>query len=249
MSTSARDLAVSQSAGLWAGAAAILAGASSAETMNAVVVKVRSSDPSILSIAAEPICGCLGSLDASMIDLVLTEAARRPERWRPPLRRALDAPNQATQLAAAGLLDIVGAQEDVPRLRKIARTVRAQPGSSDLGRSLAHRIAARVRVVDLWRVQLRIGDRVIDGGTARRKVLSLLCYLITRSGLSATREEVLDALGPELSPTTALNSLNQTVYFLRRVFEPTFSEDLTAGYVGQDGETVGSTVTSSRATA
>jgi DNA-binding SARP family transcriptional activator len=56
--------------------------------------------------------------------------------------------------------------------------------------------------------------------------------------LSATREEALEALWPELAPSTALNSLNQTVYFLRRVFEPTFSEDLTAGYVGQDGETV-----------
>jgi DNA-binding SARP family transcriptional activator len=28
------------------------------------------------------------------------------------------------------------------------------------------------------------------------------------------------------------------MYFLRRVFEPAFQEDLTAGYVGQDGETV-----------
>jgi len=61
---------------------------------------------------------------------------------------------------------------------------------------------------------------------------------MTRPGQSATREEVLEALWPALPPSTALNSLNQTVYFLRRVFEPSFSEDLTAGYVGQDGETV-----------
>jgi DNA-binding SARP family transcriptional activator len=72
----------------------------------------------------------------------------------------------------------------------------------------------------------------------RRKVLALLCFLITRPGHSATREEVLEALWPELAPSTALNSLNQTVYFLRRVFEPAFSEEVTAGYLGQDGETV-----------
>jgi DNA-binding SARP family transcriptional activator len=87
-------------------------------------------------------------------------------------------------------------------------------------------------------VRVRIGDHTVDGASMRRKVLALLCFLITRPAQSATREEVLDALWPELAPSTALNSLNQTVYFLRRVFEPSFSEDLTAGYVGQDGEIV-----------
>jgi DNA-binding SARP family transcriptional activator len=90
----------------------------------------------------------------------------------------------------------------------------------------------------LGRLRILIGDKTVDGASIRRKVLALLCYLITRPAHSATREEVLDALWPELAPATALNSLNQTVYFLRRVFEPAFSEDLTAGYVGQDGETV-----------
>ena len=37
--------------------------------------------------------------------------------------------------------------------------------------------------------------------------------------MSSTRDQVLDALWPELDPVDALNSLNQTVYFLRRVLE------------------------------
>ena len=55
---------------------------------------------------------------------------------------------------------------------------------------------------------------------------------------ASTREEVLDSLWPDHDPTSALNSLNQTVFFLRRVFEPTFRDDTSPGYVGQDGETI-----------
>ena len=40
--------------------------------------------------------------------------------------------------------------------------------------------------------------------------------------MSSTRDQVLDALWPDLEPLVAVNSLNQTVYFLRRVFESTF---------------------------
>ena len=41
-------------------------------------------------------------------------------------------------------------------------------------------------------------------------------------------------------PRTHLNSLNQTVYFLRRVFEPTFQEDLSPGYLNHEGDVLGS---------
>jgi DNA-binding SARP family transcriptional activator len=49
---------------------------------------------------------------------------------------------------------------------------------------------------------------------------------------------VVDSLWPDLDPQAALNSLNQTVYFLRRVFEPSYADDTSPGYVGQDGETI-----------
>ena len=54
--------------------------------------------------------------------------------------------------------------------------------------------------------------------------------------MSATRDQVLDALWPDLEPDIAVNSLNQTIYFLRRVFEPGFSEDLSPGYVHHDSD-------------
>jgi DNA-binding SARP family transcriptional activator len=62
--------------------------------------------------------------------------------------------------------------------------------------------------------------------------------LLSKTRFSTTREEVLEALWPDLDPTSALNSLNQTVYFLRRVFELDYREDTSPGYVRQDGETI-----------
>jgi DNA-binding SARP family transcriptional activator len=95
-----------------------------------------------------------------------------------------------------------------------------------------------VEVHDLGRVRIDIGSRRLDGSGVRRKVLALLCLLITRPGLAASREEVIENLWPDQDPEDGLNSLNQTAYFLRRVFEPKFREESSPGYLHQDGETI-----------
>ena len=56
--------------------------------------------------------------------------------------------------------------------------------------------------------------------------------------MSSTRDQVLDALWPELDPLDALNSLNQTVYFLRRVLEEAYVDDLSPGYVHHDSDLI-----------
>jgi DNA-binding SARP family transcriptional activator len=48
----------------------------------------------------------------------------------------------------------------------------------------------------------------------------------------------MDALWPEIEPTAASNSLNQTIYFLRRVFEPAYNEETSPGYVRQESDLV-----------
>src|SRR4029079_11452270 len=87
-------------------------------------------------------------------------------------------------------------------------------------------------------VTVEIGSRTVLGSAIRRKGLAMLCFLITRPDLSATREQALDALGRDLDPEVAVNSLNQTIYFLRRVFEEAYSDDLTPGYVHHDSDVV-----------
>ena len=54
--------------------------------------------------------------------------------------------------------------------------------------------------------------------------------------MACTRDEALDAIWPDLGPDTAANSLHQTIYYLRRVFEPTFKEGMSAGYLEFDGD-------------
>ena len=121
--------------------------------------------------------------------------------------------------------------------QRVARKGRPIPRRQD--ELFSRRLAPHVFVEDLGRITLSIGSRTIEGATIRRKVLALMTFLLTRPRAAAARDEVLEAMWPDFEPSTAQNSLNQTVYFLRRVFEPPFSEDTTAGYVGQDGETVG----------
>ena len=108
----------------------------------------------------------------------------------------------------------------------------------ELGRRLSRRVADRVYIEDQGRVAIVIGDRVVPGSEIRRKVLALPCFLLTRPDMSATRDQVLDAIWPELEPDVAINSLNQTLYFLRRVFEPDYKEDLSPGYVHHDSEVI-----------
>jgi len=56
--------------------------------------------------------------------------------------------------------------------------------------------------------------------------------------MTAAREEVMDALWPNIDPDSAANSLNQTLYFLRRVFEPEYNEDNSPGYLRQESDLV-----------
>ena len=199
------------------------------------IASTGARDSAYLTLVADLIANRLADLDAQALEWVGIEVLRHPDRWRPALRSAVQSHESTIDLAGP-LLEEVGTVEDIPRLRALGRRRRA--AGSDFGRTLARRLAARVQVEDLGRVAIEIGQRTVEGTALRRKVLALLCFLVTRSRFSATREEVIETLWPALEPSVAVNSLNQTVYFLRRVFEPKYVEDLSPGYVAQDAETV-----------
>jgi len=236
-STAARDWARSQGADLWADAAAIVVAASRDEGLGAMSATI-SRKPTLLTICADVVVSQWDRLSHDEVALTREEARRRPGRWRTALRNGLKAGSAAKRLAVGELLNEIGTLEDVPTLRRLARDLRLAGDARELGRSLARRLGPQVIVEDLGRVQIHIGDRVIDGQSVRRKVLALMCFLLSRPQMSATREEAIEALWPNLDPGTALNSLNQTVYFLRRVFEPSYQDETSPGYLGQDGELI-----------
>lgn len=231
------EQATRQHAGLWIPLCRLLlAVETGTDELRRFVRLAGRDEKAAISSAAELFVPRLSMLEDEEAKVVAEEAARLPERWRDPLRTELDQPGR-TNIAAAHLLDAIGTKDDIPRLRAVAKSMRGRPESS-LGRTLARRVAARAIVEDQGRVSVRVGDRSMDGSAIRRKVLGLLCFLVSRPGFSAARDEALEALWPDFDPGDALNSLNQTVYFLRRVFEPEYREDLSPGYLNHEGDLI-----------
>jgi DNA-binding SARP family transcriptional activator len=223
-----------QRADFWLEIGRFLAGCEEPADVNREVRRLAGSNPTYLSVCAEAVVQQLQSLERDELSMVGAEIAARPERWLLPLREAVDE-QELSASRAAHFLDGTGAAEDVARLRKFSKR---RGADRDLGRRLARVLAPRVLVEDQGRVAVRIGDRYVEGTSIRRKVLTLLCFLLTRPRFSSTRDEVLDALWPEFEPAVALNSLNQTVYFLRRVFEPSYREDTSPGYLHHESDVV-----------
>jgi ATP/maltotriose-dependent transcriptional regulator MalT/DNA-binding SARP family transcriptional activator len=235
--TSAINFAENQGSEMWARYARALMVAL-VESPSAAIQSTHRVDPAYLSMVAELVLASGAGLDDEAAKLIVEEASNRPDRWRPSVRRIVGDASSPNRLFAARLLDVIGEARDVQVLRAMARTGRGTKADPSLGRGLARRLAKPVLVEDLGRVEIQLGNVHIAGSDLRRKVLGLLTFLLTRPRYSATRDEVIDAIWPDLDPEVAINSLNQTVYFLRRVFEPGYKDDLSAGYVRHDSDVI-----------
>jgi ATP/maltotriose-dependent transcriptional regulator MalT/DNA-binding SARP family transcriptional activator len=235
----ARSLAEQQGATYWSNYCRILMAAfgDDRESFSREVLHVTRVDRAYLSVLAEVVAARLGHADQELLDQVATEAELRPHRWRSVLRREVDSPSSSSRWHAARLLDKVGTREDIARLRALAKSLKGT-GDRGLGKGLARSLAPIVRIEDQGRVNVVVGRLSVAGSDIRRKVLALLCFLASRPALSATRDQVLEALWPDLEPAVGLNSLNQTVYFLRRVFEPDYEEDASPDYLRHDSNLV-----------
>ena len=216
----------------------LLATRANTDELNAAVEVIGASAPWHLSFLAEDLIPHMPRMSPPALAAVSTAAETHRDRWRFALRSALDQDTREVNLPAARLLEMIGDRTDISRLRRLARLSRRHPEVASLGKAIARRLADVLEVDDQGRVTLQIGDRVVLGSAIRRKVLAMLCFLITRPDLSATRDQVLEALWPDLDPEVAVNSLNQTIYFLRRVIEVEYSDDLSPGYVHHDSDVV-----------
>ena len=196
------------------------------------------NDAAYLSIQAELVVRRLADLDPAGLSMVRQEATQRPERWRWALRQLLSDPvaRPGDVRRAAELLDVVGDADDIGLLRRLGKRKNLRIPSAGL--ELTRRLAPPAFVDDLGRVTVRVGDRFVPGTEIRKKVLSLLTFLLTRPQFTASREQVIEALWPQMEPEAGANSLNQTSYFLRQVFEPTASEDATAGYLNSRADLI-----------
>jgi DNA-binding SARP family transcriptional activator len=236
----AQSLAYKQESGFWAGYCRVLRACLGARgsTFSQELLDATKPDRAYLSVLAEAVASRLGAADEDLLKAISSEVELRPHRWRSPLRAELQTVGSPSRWVAARLLDRVGTREDISRLRLLARSSKGVASDKGLGRGLARRLAPGVRVEDQGRVQVLVDNRSIPGSDIRRKVLALVCYLGSRPAFSATRDQVLEALWPDLEPNVGLNSLNQTIYFLRRVFEPDYEEELSPEYIRHDSNLI-----------
>jgi ATP/maltotriose-dependent transcriptional regulator MalT len=191
----ASDQALRQGAGGSGTHAEILLGALAGEEALETVLQSRADAVGPwVSVLAELFLGDRGGNSPYIQSVVEDQVMARPERWRPALRRTLTDGSQASRDRAAALLDKVGEPSDVQPLRDFSRKSRGARGTAVIGRGLARRVADRVQVADLGRVRVQVGHRSVEGDTIRRKVLALLCFLVTRPNMAAARDQVVDAL-------------------------------------------------------
>jgi DNA-binding SARP family transcriptional activator len=196
---------------------------------NGAVGQLMPDEVHLMSVLAEECCRMLPKLRAEGQARIGQEARLRPARWSSALRQVF-----VSEPTAAALLAQIGGDEDAAAMRGAAATRKwLRPYAAEITR----RLAPPILIHDLGAVSITIGELGTER-TLRRKVLGLLCFLSSRPGMAATRDEALEAIWPDLGPDTAVNSLHQTIYFMRRVFEPTYKEGLSAGYVAFDGEVV-----------
>lgn len=233
-----RRIAQGQGAAIWTAFGEVLeAIADPSLDLSATVIATANRLPVVLSMLAEALVGRLIDLSDNAFDVLVREAVNRPWRWRYVARAGLKSGDRRLLDRSAQLLESVGVREDVQLLHEAGRASKRSVASGSAHR-LARRLAERVFVDDLGRVTIRIGGRVVESKDVRRRVLALLCFLLTRPQFAATRDEAIDSLWPDMDPSSAVNSLNQTAYFLRRVFEPDYREEVSPGYLCQDGETI-----------
>ncbi|MHB8891921.1 MAG: BTAD domain-containing putative transcriptional regulator [Candidatus Limnocylindrales bacterium] len=211
----------------------LLAGVSGPGPIHEEVLRVGLEDGACLSTLAEELTRNLHRMSDEARSRIEAEAIVLPERWREALRESVDR-GDASSVESARLLSVVGSADDAEYLRTASV---ARKAVRPFAVALTRRLAPPVYIEDLGAVRVLVGGSPI-ARVLRRKVVGLLCFLSSRQGMASTRDEALEALWPELGPDTAANSLHQTIYFLRRVFEPGYREGLSAGYVLFDGEVV-----------
>ena len=78
------------------------------------------------------------------------------------------------------------------------------------------------------------GESDLFGGLyqgSKRRTRSLLALLAAHVSTPMSRDVILDALWPEADPAAAINSLNQTLFQLRRVIDSSYRDGQSPQYV------------------
>lgn len=196
----------------------------------------RESSLAVLELA-DAISTAVGTL-APLPESLERSVLREPRRWMAALVRQVQAEPGDDASAAAVLVARFGTADDAAVLRDYERNTAGKPRRRGLTTQLIRRVSPVVRIHDLGLSSYQVGERSVRLTETRRKTAALLLFIVTRPGFAANREQVMEALWPDQTPKSALNSLHQTIFYLRRELEPWYEDGATAGYIHMDAELV-----------
>ncbi|MDQ2933532.1 MAG: winged helix-turn-helix domain-containing protein, partial [Chloroflexota bacterium] len=157
-----------------------------------------------------------------------------PGHWRPLILGVLGRVAGQSRTTLLGALARHGNRE-------LSEGLRMVPGSdvAELRRHLIHQQAPRLFIRSFGPLVIHRGGW--DGSVVhvpKRRLRLLLAVLVAYAGQALTRDMVLDLLWPEADPGAAVNSLNQTVFQLRRLLDPTYRDGDSPLYLISNSETV-----------
>jgi DNA-binding SARP family transcriptional activator len=150
-----------------------------------------------------------------------------PDAWRRPIVAALAVASREIRLR---LLDALAAQ---PNPATIEELKKVNGRDVDEVRARLIRVAAaRVRINAFGSIRVGRGGSDTAVVTVRRpRQRTLLGYLLARVDNPPSRDQVIEAIWPNAEPDDAVNSLNQTVYQLRRVIDPRYRDGESPPYL------------------
>ena len=194
-----------------------------------------SQDP-LLGVFAPDVVAKLGELSDEAVTTIVRAALGSPQRRRDSMRGVIASGSGQALHRAGSILDEIGDRSDVALVRSLNRRIKRS--GQPWGDRLVRRLAPPVFIDDLGALSIAIGQRTVQGYEIRKKVLSLIAFLACQPGGSATPDQILDALWPELQPDQGLNSVHQTIYFLRRVLDRDYAAGRSADYLHFDDDIV-----------
>jgi DNA-binding SARP family transcriptional activator len=120
-----------------------------------------------------------------------------------------------------------------------SRNARARSAAENLLQHLSRVSPPPLRINGLgqfviWQSRRRIPDQSWN----RRKAGELTRFLLLKPNHSAGREEVLDGLWPDSSPSTAMAQFHQATSTLRHILEPDLPDKFPSRYLTVEGERV-----------
>jgi DNA-binding SARP family transcriptional activator len=233
------DLVRHQGAKRWEPRVRILEGAVSGDAQELLAaIQGAFGPPALAILELADVIGASLHVFAHVPEEIEASIVMWPNRWLPVLRRQLEGDTTPSARPAAALIARFGERDDVHRLAGWERRSVTQPKRRVMTQELVRRVAPTLRIHDLGRTAISIGHRELRLSQTRRKVASLILYLVTRPNQIATREQAIDDLWPEQDPSGGLNSLHQTVYFLRRDIDPDGDDALRVNYLVMESETI-----------